>query len=191
MSEFVIVESPYNGPDEAAIRAHITYARMAVAWCLERGYAPFASHLLYTQPLVLDDRDAEQRELGIDAGLELARRADRSIFFIDLGWSQGMMLGRAAAEQAGRPWERVRLFEPSLGRDEIVERLAEMAASGEREGWSSPHDKLRARELASLQAQLAEARKLLSEMPEGCSGRTGFEAHVRELQAQLEGFEEG
>lgn len=61
----VIVESPYAGD----VDANVTYARRALRDCLERGEAPIASHLLYTQPGVLDDTVPEQRALGIAAGL--------------------------------------------------------------------------------------------------------------------------
>lgn len=57
----VIVESPYAGD----IERNVAYARACIADCLKRGEAPFASHLLYTQPGVLDDGvPAEDRWLG-------------------------------------------------------------------------------------------------------------------------------
>ena len=60
----VIVESPYAGDVEENVR----YARACLADCLARGEAPFASHLLYTQPGVLDDDVPGERALGIAAG---------------------------------------------------------------------------------------------------------------------------
>ena len=47
----VIVESPYAGD----IEANVAYARACLGDCLSRGEAPFACHLLYTQPGVLRD----------------------------------------------------------------------------------------------------------------------------------------
>ena len=43
----------------------MAYARACVADCLRRGEAPIASHLLYTQPGVLDDDVPEERAQGI------------------------------------------------------------------------------------------------------------------------------
>jgi hypothetical protein len=85
-----IIESPYAGN----IERNIDYARRAMSHCLKKGWAPIASHLLYTQPGILDDNDPAERALGITAGLEWARAADQVIFFTDLGWSRGMLEAR-------------------------------------------------------------------------------------------------
>lgn len=61
----VVLESPYAGDVERNVR----YARAAVRDCLDRGEAPIASHLLYTQPGVLDDLVPAERAMGIEAGL--------------------------------------------------------------------------------------------------------------------------
>jgi len=95
---FVIVESPYAGD----IERNVAYARAALADCLRRGEAPFASHLLYTQPGVLRDEVPAEREAGIAAGLEIAKRADATVVYLDLGWSAGMERGAEAARVAGR-----------------------------------------------------------------------------------------
>jgi hypothetical protein len=55
----VIVESPFAGD----VAANLSYGRRCMADCLRRGEAPFASHLLYTQPGVLDDSLPEERQL--------------------------------------------------------------------------------------------------------------------------------
>jgi len=99
--KMVIVESPYAGD----VSGNTTYARAAIRDCLMRGEAPFASHLLYTQPGVFRDSEPEERKRGIDAGLELAKRADLTAVYIDLGTSHGMTQGIEAARQAGRPIE--------------------------------------------------------------------------------------
>lgn len=109
--KFVIVESPFAGDVERNVR----YARRALRDCLERGEAPFASHLLYTQPGVLDDGLIDERERGISAGLELAKRADASVFYVDHGMSSGMLRGLAAAHEAGREIEQRSIgVEPNL-----------------------------------------------------------------------------
>lgn len=98
---FVIVESPYAGN----VDQHVTYARRAVRDSLMRGEAPFASHLLYTQPDVLRDAVPAERKHGIEAGLELAKRADLTAVYADLGISSGMEWGVKHAKDCGRPIE--------------------------------------------------------------------------------------
>lgn len=66
----VIVESPFAGD----LPKNIAYARAAVRDSLARGEAPIASHLLYTQPGILDDDIPAERQWGIDAGLAWRRR---------------------------------------------------------------------------------------------------------------------
>jgi hypothetical protein len=97
----VIVESPYSGDIEDNVR----YARACVRDCLLRGEAPIASHLLYTQPGILRDEVAEERQHGIDAGLAWLRAADASAVYTDKGISIGMQYGINAAVAAGRPVE--------------------------------------------------------------------------------------
>lgn len=97
----VIIESPYAGD----VELNVKYARAALADSLQRGEAPFASHLLYTQEGVLDDREPAQRMRGILAGLQWGYRADATVVYTDLGISQGMKMGIQAAEDFGRPVE--------------------------------------------------------------------------------------
>jgi len=82
----VALESPYAGD----IDKNVEYARQCVADSLVRGEAPIASHLLYTQPGILDDTVPAERKLGIEAGLLWARHADYAVFYTDLGMSPGM-----------------------------------------------------------------------------------------------------
>lgn len=89
---FVILESPYAGD----VERNLAYARKAMADSLSLGEYPLASHLLYTQPGILDDLVPAERSLGIEAGLAWASRADKAVFYIGLGWSPGM---RAAFER--------------------------------------------------------------------------------------------
>lgn len=95
----VILETPYAGD----VMANIQYARRCLKDCLDRGEAPIASHLTYTQ--VLDDNDPQQRALGIEAGLAWMRVADASVIYTDLGISEGMRKGIEAARFAGIPTE--------------------------------------------------------------------------------------
>jgi hypothetical protein len=93
----VIVESPYAGD----VEANVEYARACVRDALLRGEAPIASHLLYTQPGILNDDIPNERQHGIDAGLAWRRAADASVVYTDRGISKGMEYGIAAARDAG------------------------------------------------------------------------------------------
>lgn len=97
----VIIESPFAGATEAEREANIDYARACVRDSVLRGEAPIASHLLFTQPGILDDDVPSERQLGIDAGLAWRRVAEASIVYTDRGVSRGMSYGIAAAEEHG------------------------------------------------------------------------------------------
>jgi len=99
--KLVIVESPYAGDVEGNER----YARACLADSLKRGEAPFASHLIYTQPGVLDDEIPEEREWGIQAGFAWGQAAELTAVYTDRGISGGMKYGIEAAEKAGRSVE--------------------------------------------------------------------------------------
>lgn len=98
----VIVESPYGSDDPTILDRNIAYARHALHDCIMRGEAPFASHLLYTQPSVLDDSNPVERALGIEAGLAWGEFAELTAVYSDLGLTRGMNQGIARALAAGR-----------------------------------------------------------------------------------------
>lgn len=81
----VVLETPYAGD----VEGNVQYARTCLLDCLARGEAPIASHLLY--PQVLDDEVPMEREAGIAAGMAWAQRADRAVFYLNRGWSAGML----------------------------------------------------------------------------------------------------
>jgi hypothetical protein len=89
---FVVIESPYAATETRSVRFHVDYARRAMRHSLDHGEAPFASHLLYTQPHVLDDSVPRERVRGIQAGYEALVRADLVAFYVDYGWSSGMIM---------------------------------------------------------------------------------------------------
>lgn len=101
MRPIVILESPYAGDVERNVR----YARACLRDCLLRGEAPFASHLLYTQPGVLDDGLPEERARGIAAGFAFRPVAAKTVVYTDLGTSFGMRQGIEDAVRFGRPVE--------------------------------------------------------------------------------------
>ena len=83
----VIIESPYAGD----VERNIDYARQCMVDSLDRGEAPFASHLLYTQEGILDDNKPDERQKGIDAGLAWSHLASLVVFYVDYGMSAGMV----------------------------------------------------------------------------------------------------
>ena len=105
----VILESPYAGD----VEANVAYARRALRDCLLRGEAPIASHLLYTQPGVLDDLIPGERALGIEAGLAWGALAEKTVAYIDRGTSRGMQYGIDRANSEGRPVEYRTIGEPA------------------------------------------------------------------------------
>lgn len=97
----VEVESPFAGD----VEANIEYARRCMRDCLLRGEYPIASHLLYTQPGILDDLNPEERKLGMEAGKAWSAFAHKTVVYTDRGMSGGMEWGIKEAERCGRPVE--------------------------------------------------------------------------------------
>lgn len=93
----VIVESPFAGGF-----ANVKYARECVKDCIYRGESPFASHLLYTQKGLLDDRLPDERAKGIDAALGWLEVADYVAVYMDLGVTPGMVVGIVRATKLGK-----------------------------------------------------------------------------------------
>lgn len=91
----VIIESPFAGD----IDKNIEYARKCIKDCLLRNESPIASHLLYTQKGILNDEIQEERDLGINAGLEWYKVADKCIVYVDNGISSGMKSGILKAKE--------------------------------------------------------------------------------------------
>ena len=98
----VILESPFAGATKEEVERNIRYARACMRDCFNRGEAPLASHLLYTQPGILDDNDPDERNLGIEAGLLWGAEAEMTVVYIDFGISPGMKKGIDRAEREGR-----------------------------------------------------------------------------------------
>lgn len=87
--KLVILESPFAGD----VKFNEMYARACLRDSLLRGESPIASHLLYTQPGVLDDDIPDERMMGIDAGLSWRSVATGSVVYMDLGVTPGMQYG--------------------------------------------------------------------------------------------------
>lgn len=93
----VIVESPFAGGF-----GNVKYARECVKDCIHRGESPFASHLLYTQKGLLDDRLPEERTRGMDAAFDWLEVADYVAVYMDFGITPGMVVGIVRAAKLGK-----------------------------------------------------------------------------------------
>lgn len=94
----VSIESPFAGDVETNQR----YARACMRDSIQRGEAPIASHLLYTQPGILDDQKPEERKLGMACGFAWNRMAHMTVVYTDLGVTKGMQEGMDRADRDGR-----------------------------------------------------------------------------------------
>jgi hypothetical protein len=97
--KLVILESPFSGD----VERNIKYARQCVKHSLSQGEAPICSHLLYTQDGILNDEIANERMLGINAGLSWLKVAECSVVYVDYGVSKGMQYGIDAAHKNNIP----------------------------------------------------------------------------------------
>ena len=105
MNQLVILESPYKGDDWDKTKENLIYARKCMKDCFKRGEFPFASHLLYTQEGILDDKIPSERKLGIKAGLTWGEFASKTVVYTDIGITKGMKQGIQRAKDFGREIE--------------------------------------------------------------------------------------
>ena len=101
----VLIESPLAAPDIEGWVRNKKFARACLRECLGKGEAPYASHLLYAQEGLLNDDIAEERALGIHAGLVWGAFATKTVVYTDLGISSGMERGIKRAKEQGREVE--------------------------------------------------------------------------------------
>ncbi len=102
----VNLESPYAGD----IERNTLYARFCMRDSIvNHNESPFASHLLYTQPHILNDHIPEERSLGIETGLEFTRMTEKTVIYTDLGITKGMEQAIESAERNGVEVERRKL----------------------------------------------------------------------------------
>jgi hypothetical protein len=109
----VAIESPYAARAPFSVDDHAYYARLAMADSLNRGEAPFLSHLLYTQ--VLKDTVPDQRAKGMAAGIALSLRLDFAAVYADLGITGGMLSAISRYREEGFPLDLRRLFSLRTG----------------------------------------------------------------------------
>src|SRR5438105_4537902 len=108
----VIVESPFAGDFK-----NVRYSRECIRDCIDRGESPFASHLLYTQKGILDDKIPDERKRGIAAANGWLEVADYVAVYMDLGVTRGMLIG---VVKAARLNKQIRLRWIRERRDEEV-----------------------------------------------------------------------
>lgn len=114
---FTVIESPFSAPTIDGLVRNVQYAMLAVRDSLDRGEAPYASHLFYTQ--MLDDNDETERLRGMDAGLAICHYADQTAVYLDRGISRGMEYGIETAQAARRDVVMRRMFSAALTASEI------------------------------------------------------------------------
>ncbi len=94
----VNLESPYAGN----IEHNTIYAQLCMRdSIINHNEAPFASHLLYTQPNILCDANPQERILGIKTGLEFTQATSKTVVYTDLGITPGMENAIDAANRNG------------------------------------------------------------------------------------------
>lgn len=111
----VFVESPYKGKNWEKTEENKKYAIACMRDCfVNYGEAPFASHVAYIHEGLLDDKNPEERKMGMEAGWTWAEDAEASVFYIDFGMSEGMKAGLERAIEVGRKVEYRILYNKDL-----------------------------------------------------------------------------
>lgn len=141
----VVVESPFAGDRER----NAAYLKAAMKDCTDRGEAPFASHMLYTQ--FLNDDVPEERRAGMESGFAWGEVAEACVVYEDFGVSDGMAEGIQLAMKRGQRIERRTLpsfkwgsecegKEPNMGFDigQAIHHMREGAVAW-RKGWHGKH----------------------------------------------------
>lgn len=106
----VLIESPLNDITRELIEENKRYARKCVLDSLRRGEAPYASHLFFDHPEILDDLQPNERESGMLAGFAWGEVAELVAVYMDRGISSGMERGIAHYTLKGIPVEYRRLL---------------------------------------------------------------------------------
>lgn len=116
----VFILSPFKGTETNNFADNISYAVSATHDCLEKGEAPFASHILYTcgfdedNNITFNDDTIETDSIGrawsIRAGLDWLDVSDKVVVYTDKGITEGMYQGIAHAKRNNKPIEYRSLF---------------------------------------------------------------------------------
>lgn len=108
----VVLESPFSGD----IDRHVAYGQRCMADARERKEIVIMPHLLWTQHhkakhhFVSDFAPEFEiknggREASLEQIKELRRRADKTVFYIDYGYSSGMRHALDHCKEEGLPYE--------------------------------------------------------------------------------------
>jgi hypothetical protein len=113
--KLTVVESPLRGAVPASCPTWLAplverierernrhYAFECMRAELRCGRAPYASHVLFDQPGLLDDATPKERALGMDVGQAWSAVGHERIFFGDRGLSSGMRYGSTKAREIGQ-----------------------------------------------------------------------------------------
>lgn len=106
MYKKVFICSPFRG-DVIQMSRNITRAREMCNLAAQMDCIPIAPHLIF--PQFLDEYDEEQRDLGIDMGLELLKECDEVWVHQDAkGPTEGMRMEIELAEKLEKPLRFIR-----------------------------------------------------------------------------------
>lgn len=94
------IATPYAGNIFKRIR-NIIYAKKVTLEAIYAGYVPITPHLYLTR--VLKDRRADERNIGLNLGLELMQRCDVMVVGARYGISEGMRAEIQKAESRNIP----------------------------------------------------------------------------------------
>lgn len=121
--DLVVLESPLKGDVPARVPSFLRkaverilrernrhYAFACMREELDIGRAPYASHVFFDQPGLLEDSNTRQRNVGIGVGLLWGSQAQTRTFYTDRGVSAGMLLAKSHAEQLGQKHRCKRLL---------------------------------------------------------------------------------
>ncbi len=106
----IAIESPFNGTPEVRQR-NARYLAWCIHYVYSQGHAAYAGHGL--GPTGWAETE-EGRAHGIATDIQFRRVCDETWFFVDLGWTRGMILSRQTPDIPGRQvevWLPTALFE--------------------------------------------------------------------------------
>ena len=105
----VVIESPFAPPKddprpEITLQRNVAYCRASMRMAFMEGFAPYASHGLYTLPGVLIDTIPDERRLGMKGGFSWGRVSECKMrwMMMDFGKSSGMVAGEKEAQKCGQ-----------------------------------------------------------------------------------------
>jgi hypothetical protein len=102
----VVVESPLRATDAYSREQFRRYWQFCCRDALERGEDVYSSHWLAD---ILDDDNPRDRARGIACGLNWSAHCNYAVFYIDLGWSPGMVEARKFYDLIGKRIEKRQL----------------------------------------------------------------------------------